>query len=53
MDSKKFCSELMTELKGKFPDYFAEKGSLPTQVFSAMALVAALAIEKYDRERPI
>ncbi len=53
MDMKKFQAELMAELKGKFPDYFAEEGSLPAQVLNAMALVAALAIEKYDRERPI
>jgi hypothetical protein len=53
MDVKKFQAELIDELKEKFPTAFSEDGSLPAQLLNTVALVTALAIEKYDRERSL
>lgn len=51
VDVKKFSSELQEEVKGKFPQYFEEAAEFTSKLTAIIAVVAAIAIEKYDRER--
>lgn len=51
IDVKKFSREVVEDVKGRFPALFPEDNELNSQVVSLVATVAAIAIEKYDRER--
>lgn len=51
IDVQKFSGEVVEEAKRRFPSLTSEDGELGSQIVSLIATVAAIAIEKYDRER--
>lgn len=50
MDVKVFSNELIAEFKSKFPESFKEDSELINQLIGAITFIAALAIEKHERE---
>lgn len=52
IDAKKFANEVYDEVKEQFENLTDETGNISSQVFRAIAIVAAIAIAKYDRENP-
>ena len=51
IDVQRFTHEIVAEVRGKYPKHFSEDGELVSQLISTMALVAAIAIEKYERDQ--
>lgn len=51
IDVQRFTREIVAEVKEKYPEHFSENGELVSQLISTMAFVAAIAIEKYEREQ--
>lgn len=51
IDVKKFSSELVDELGHRFPSMSSEDGELSNRVISTIAVVVAIAIEKYEKEQ--
>lgn len=51
IDVQKFSAEVVEELKERFPSLTSEDSELGVQIVTLIATVAAIAIEKYDRER--
>lgn len=51
IDVQKFSGEVIEEMKRRFPSLTSEDGELSSQIVSLIATVAAIAVEKYDRER--
>ena len=51
IDVQKFSREVVEELKQRFPSLTSEDGELSVQIVTLIAVVTAIAIEKYDRER--
>lgn len=51
IDVQKFSGEIQEEVKGRFPQYFEEDADFTSKLTAIIAVVAAIAIEKYDRER--
>lgn len=50
IDVQKFAGEVVDEMKRRFPSSFPEDSELNGQIVSIIAVVAAIAIEKYERE---
>lgn len=51
IDVNTFSKEVIEELKHRFPNSDLTNGEFQTQMVTMVALVATLAIEKYDREK--
>lgn len=51
IDINTFSREVVEELRSRFPNSDLTDGEFQTQLVSMVALVATLAIEKYDREK--
>lgn len=51
IDVNTFSREVVEELRSRFPSSDLTDGEFQTQLVSMVALVATLAIEKYDREK--
>lgn len=50
VDVQKFSKEVVDEVKAQFPERFAEDGEIASKLLSLIAVVAATAIAKYERE---
>lgn len=51
IDVQKFSNEIQEEVRSRFPKYFEENSDLTSKLTTIIAVVAAIAIEKYDREQ--
>ncbi len=52
IDVQRFSKEVAEDVKGRFPTLFPEGNELNSQVVHLVATVAAIAIEKYEKENP-
>lgn len=51
IDVQKFSKEVVEEVKAQFPNQFSEDSELVSSLVTTIALVAATAIAKYEREK--
>lgn len=51
IDVQKFSKEVVDEVKARFPDRFSEDAEIASNLLSLIAVVAATAIAKYEKER--
>ena len=52
IDVQKFSREVAEDVKGRLPALFPEDNKLNSQIVHLVATVAAIAIEKYEKENP-
>lgn len=51
IDVQKFSKEVVDEVKARFPERFSEDAEIASNLLSLIAVVAATAIAKYEKER--
>lgn len=51
IDVQKFSKEVVDEVKARFPERFSEDAEIASSLLSLIAVVAATAIAKYEKER--
>ena len=51
IDVQKFSKEVVDEVKARFPERFSEDAEIASILLSLIAVVAATAIAKYEKER--
>jgi hypothetical protein len=51
IDVQKFSKEVVDEVKTRFPERFSEDAEIASSLLSLIAVVAATAIAKYEKER--
>ena len=50
IDVQKFSKEVVDEVKARFPERFSEDAEIASSLLSLIAVVAATAIAKYEKE---
>ena len=53
IDVQKFSKEVVDEVKARFPERFSEDAEIASSLLSLIAVVAATAIAKYEKERGV
>ena len=52
IDVRKFSREVTADVKSRFPELFPEDNEWNARLVQLIATVAAIAIEKYEKENP-
>lgn len=52
IDVRKFSREVTEDVKSRFPELFPEDNEWNSRLIQLIATVAAIALEKYEKENP-